>query len=108
MYCSNTSIRGGGVLSLQVYNKLYLDGRLSSNGARSIYGAGAGGSIRLTCNLMSGRGLVEANGGDIHRGIRLVRGRGGGSGGRIAVDTQNFLFLGVFTAIGGLGDEYLG
>ncbi|WP_415835185.1 Ig-like domain-containing protein [Corallococcus soli] len=86
---SLTGASGGGVLWLKA-GSLKLDGRLLSNGARSLFSTGydgAGGSIRLEVGALTGTGSIQASGGgDV--------GSGGGGGGRVAVtyDTATSTF----------------
>lgn len=96
--------RGGGALRMNIAETLFLDGRISANGANSSSnnaGGGAGGSIWITARNLSGKGAVIANGGAGH----LPSG-GGGGGGRVAVSTtgtETNSFTGIFSARGGAG-----
>lgn len=56
------------------------DGKTDVNGTRGS-GGGAGGSIQLITNSISGDALIEVRGGHGSQG-----GGGGGSGGRLVVD----------------------
>ena len=77
---------GGGVLWFNVTNILEIDGEVSANGESGPdngSGGGSGGSIWIYCKVLSGRGIIQAKGGNgsFHSSIP----GGGGSGGRIAV-----------------------
>ncbi|WP_431685854.1 LamG-like jellyroll fold domain-containing protein [Hahella sp. NBU794] len=74
--------RGGGAVIIKTDN-LQLDGVISANGenlkqSNSNVGGGSGGSILLDVGVLSGNGLLQANGGESPAG-------GGGAGGRIAI-----------------------
>eukprot|EP00026_Physarum_polycephalum_P000327 Phypoly_transcript_00327.p1 GENE.Phypoly_transcript_00327~~Phypoly_transcript_00327.p1 ORF type:complete len:1631 (+),score=195.10 Phypoly_transcript_00327:260-5152(+) len=86
-YPGTTDVRiagaGGGVVSLVVTQSLVLDGRISANGQSQGFDylgnpspllSGAGGSVLLQFNTISGTGSVSADGFD-----------GGASGGRVAL-----------------------
>ncbi len=75
---------GGGALHLEVNGSLVLDGTISANGANGDdEGAGAGGSILLDADSISGSGSLSANGGTTGSS-RYSSGYSAG-GGRIAV-----------------------
>ena len=106
-----TGGRGGGAVSITVSGELTLNGEITSNGlAGSGYkppmgtargaGGGSGGSIRIETNLLSGTGLISANGGS---GSYYA---GGGSGGRIALDYKEYSFDGAISIKGGAGQNY--
>ena len=74
---------------------------MSANGANGINdrsGGGAGGSIWLTCQNLSGAGVLSANGGagEPSQG-------GGGGGGRISLNFAANTFSGLTPARGGSG-----
>ncbi len=89
---------GGGVIHFQVSGACLLDGHLNANGedaassvAGGVGGGGAGGTIRLSCDVLSGDGTLAANGGDGGHDLsggcctgNLGNG-GGGGGGRIVM-----------------------
>ena len=84
---------GGGIIRINVTDKLQIDGVIHSNGndaAAEAGGGGSGGSVLIRCGILTGTGKVAANGGDQFTGGT----GGGGAGGRIAVylyDNQTFL-----------------
>ncbi|HEX5221985.1 MAG TPA: hypothetical protein VFZ59_20650, partial [Verrucomicrobiae bacterium] len=92
---------GGGRVLLMVGSNVVLNGTLTVNGwnaTNSRAGGGAGGSIWLTAQTLSGFGTISANGGNgepLHGG--------GGGGGRIAIETKTNLFAGILDAVGGNG-----
>jgi len=76
---------GGGAIRLVIRDTFTLDGTVTANGARpanDIGAGGAGGSIWVTTNVLTGGGYFRADGAS--RGPH-TEGAGGG-GGRIAVD----------------------
>ena len=77
---------GGGVLWFNVTNAMEIDGLISANGEggpENGAGGGSGGSVWIYCDMLSGRGRIEAKGGD--GSLSSSAPGGGGSGGRIAV-----------------------
>ncbi|MDY6950658.1 MAG: choice-of-anchor X domain-containing protein [Thermodesulfobacteriota bacterium] len=74
---------GGGAIKLDVSNTLTINGTVSANGGSSTqYGAGgAGGSLWLFTDTLSGSGAITADGGSSNSTAKS----GGGGGGRIAV-----------------------
>jgi hypothetical protein len=98
---------GGGAVKIIVGDILQVDGVLSSNGIDALYerGGGAGGSLWLILESLSGSGVVRANGGE---GYPALGGyAGGGGGGRIAAYIHNDTFTGTWEAVGG-GDGNVG
>lgn len=99
---SSAFSRGGGVVNLTVYNTLFLNGKISADGAsstpRANGGGGSGGSIVLTVGTLSGDGTISASGGAANN-----LGGGGGGGGRIALYYSSNLFSGDILARGGAG-----
>ncbi len=91
---------GGGVVNLSVGGLLRVNGQLKSNGANGVNphsGGGAGGSILLSAQAISGSGTISANGG----GGEPQDG-GGGGGGQIALYSINSnTFSGILSAAGG-------
>ena len=70
---------GGGVVRLAATGTVTLNGIISSNALRSpYYGGGAGGSVWITCGMLTGSGTVSASGVPSQHGVT-------GCGGRIAV-----------------------
>ncbi|CAG1007228.1 hypothetical protein PHYC_03405 [Phycisphaerales bacterium] len=94
---------GGGAIKLTVAGALTLDGAVAADGlARqgANAGGGAGGSLWVSCAMLSGVGSFTANGGasDCCFG-------GGGGGGRIAVYFDGSTFAGTFATAGGGGAQ---
>ena len=92
---------GGGAIRLSVGGTLNVDGSLTANGNpgwQDDSGGGAGGSIWVTANAVSGNGIISANGGDGD-----LYGGGGGGGGRIAIYSPSNQFAGLPTVAGGFG-----
>ncbi len=76
-----------------------MDGAITANGGGNPFamsGAGAGGSIFLIANVLTGSGLISADGGSSD-------GSNGGGAGRIALNLSTNNFLGTTRAIGGWG-----
>ncbi len=93
--------QGGGAVRLSVGGTLSLNGNLSANGnfAQQDYaGGGAGGSLWISANTLTGAGTISAAGGDGD-----LFGGGGGGGGRIAIYCPTNLFSGITNAGGGFG-----
>ncbi len=80
---TQTGMHGGGLIWLQVFNELLLNGTFSANGANgSQYGSGgSGGGIYIRTVRFGGSGTLSANGGNGGTDNRT----GGGGGGRIHV-----------------------
>ena len=73
----------GGAIKLDISGMLTLNGSLSASGEDHPYGAGAGGSIWIETNVLTGSGSVVANAGNATHGTEdRVSGAGGG---RIAI-----------------------
>ncbi|HTI98662.1 MAG TPA: hypothetical protein VL527_07135, partial [Dongiaceae bacterium] len=92
---------GGGVIGLNLYGILLLEGRLSANGgsgAGIAGGGGSGGAIFIVATNLTGAGSIAANGG---RGAGSLG--GGGGGGRIHLVLGTNAFSGPVTAFGGAG-----
>jgi hypothetical protein len=90
---------GGGAIRLTVGGELRINGNISatgSNGVNTRSGGGAGGSIWLTAQTISGSGAVSANG-----GAGEPPHGGGGGGGRIALEYATNSHSGPVTACGG-------
>jgi len=97
---------GGGKLRLIINNNLSLDGEISANGSNGKFtipttSGGSGGSVYITTNLLTGTGVIRANGGE----SRL--GGAGGSGGRVAVYGERSSFSGQIEAKGGQNSDNL-
>ena len=77
---------GGGTIWLQANLLAMNQGQIMANGgiineaAESGVGAGAGGTIFIGVNSLTGAGLIQANGGDASAQLG-----GGGSGGRVKI-----------------------
>lgn len=96
-YGSGNSGRGGGVIFLNIKEKLTLYGTVSANGADHSSGGASGGSVLLWAGTLSGHGEIVSNGG---AGLSAA----GGSGGRIALYiTDKSPFTGTVTTFGGCG-----
>lgn len=92
--------RGGGAIVLVVTHTVTINGRLSANGMNGDpyfgSGGGAGGSLLVQAQKLSGSGRIEAAGGN--------GGTSGGGGGRISlVNVNDFVFGGPFLVKGGTG-----
>ena len=97
-YGSGNNVRGGGVIFLNIKERLTLYGRISANGANDSSGGTSGGSILLRAGTLFGHGEIVSNGGE---GFGNAA---GGSGGRIALYiTDKTPFKGTLTAYGGCG-----
>lgn len=90
---------GGGALRLSIGGLLQLNGSLTAHGGPGLDynygGGGAGGSIYVTADILTGTGLIAANGG----ASQLA---GGGAGGRIALYPRLLVgFTNVPSVLGG-------
>lgn len=93
---------GGGAIRLDIAGTLLLDGSIQANGIQveTPYGGGAGGSILIQADCLTGSGSLAAIGGA--PGCTPCFGRrGGGGGGRIAVHVNTNDFTGTAEALGG-------
>jgi hypothetical protein len=103
-YGANTIVggsEGGGAIRLSIGGNLNLGGNVSANGDygwQDNSGGGAGGSIWIAANSITGTGNLSVAGGngDLWNG-------GGGGGGRIAIYSPTNLFTGTTNAGGGIG-----
>lgn len=97
--------RGGGAVKLTVGGILSVGGTMSSNGETTgshpwnDAGGGAGGSIYVIADTITGSGSITVNGGNSIGG----GGGGGGAGGRIAIYYNTKSYSGSVTATGGTG-----
>ena len=94
---------GGGALRLSVGGLFQLNGSLSANGGPGLDynygGGGAGGSIYVTADILTGTGAITANGGTSPLA-------GGGGGGRIALYPRLLVgFTNVPSVLGGSGSN---
>lgn len=92
---------GGGAIRLSVGGALRMDGLLSANGNagwQDDSGGGAGGSIWVTANALTGGGTISASGGD----GEWFNG-GGGGGGRIALYSPVNTHTVLVSVVGGFG-----
>ena len=97
-YGSGNSARGGGIIFIDVTEKMNLYGTISANGADNWSGGGSGGSVFLRSGTLHGHGEIVSNGG---KGLGAAS---GGSGGRIALYvTDKSPFKGTLTTFGGCG-----
>jgi len=85
----NIEAKGGGAIKIHVSDTFNLNGTVKTNGKKGLDmsyqgcgGGGAGGSIWVTTNTLSGAGNFSAKGGNGGTGSQDG---GGGAGGRIAV-----------------------
>ena len=97
---ANSGGAGGGAFQLTVTGALTLDGTVNVNGAapaNSTYrgSGGAGGSVLINADTISGSGVVTAIGGS------STSFSGGAGGGRIAIHSANNSFEGSLNAKGG-------
>lgn len=101
---------GGSAIKLHIGGTATIEGSLSADGkdATAIGGAGAGGSIYLIANTLSGAGTISATGG---AGVVTGYGTGGaGGGGRIALSFNSSNWTGssfeasIATARGSVGN----
>ena len=67
---------GGGAIILDVTNNLIVNGTITCDGSDDYHGGGSGGSINITCDSLSGSGVIRAEGGGPTRS---------GAGGRILI-----------------------
>jgi len=104
---------GGGVTQLAVGGVLQVNGRIAADGTAGLIqsaggapdpgGGGAGGSLWITAQTLSGSGSITANGGS---GANVAA--GGGGGGCIALYFTTNNFSGNWSAMGGSGYQYGG
>ena len=95
---------GGGAIILDVQGELLNNGLISANGEDGLLhsfggpastGAGSGGSVYITTSVLSGTGIIRANGGGSSSGS------GAGGGGRVAIYYDANNFTGNIQAFGG-------
>ena len=98
--------KGGGVIRLACGGTMRLDGLVNADGGKNTSDgksdySGAGGSIWLTCGLLTGSGTVSARGG----GWDCSASSYAGAGGRISVwqEQDEDAFTGIFAVRGGEG-----
>jgi hypothetical protein len=88
---------GGGAIKVISSGFILINGNVTMNGRDSTYSSeyagGAGGSVWLDTNNISGSGLIGASGGS--------SGRAGGGAGRIALYAPTIEFSGIINNIGG-------
>ncbi len=88
-YATYVGGSGGGAIKITATNKLIFDGNIDVSGksppSNYITGGGAGGSIYITTNNITGTGTLTANGGAGGGTGGFWNPGGGGGGGRIAV-----------------------
>lgn len=76
---------GGGVIEIYT-SDLVLDGAIQSNGLDGSYTGGAGGSVHIEANLLSGAGSIFANGGNRKRNYDSYGQKASsGAGGRVSI-----------------------
>lgn len=86
---------GGGAIRLQAVNSIDVNGLITANGVT----IGAGGSVWLAAETLSGSGVVNAKGGNRTANPSTP----GGGGGRIALDYVVSTFDGEISVAGGTG-----
>ena len=110
---SGGTLRGGGVILIEVTGGMAVNGTIAANGqgftGSGVVGGGAGGSINIATRTIMGAGTISSDGGRVFDSTN--RGRGGGGGGRIAViltgsgATFADYELSQITAYGGSGES---
>jgi hypothetical protein len=117
--CFRPGGAGGGVVILDIKNKLKVNGIISANGGGGLpspeencrptpsYGCGAttggsGGSVYITVGTLEGVGSVRTNGGGCCYRV------GAGGGGRVAVYGGRNNFSGIIESLGGENPSYEG
>ena len=98
--------KGGGLVRLSCGGTMRLDGPVNVDGGRNTSDktanySGAGGSVWLTCGLLTGSGTISARGGGWDLGAKSYA----GAGGRISVwqKQDGNAFTGTLAARGGAG-----
>ena len=89
---------GGGAIKLAVAGTLAVNGAINMNAAPYTFGGGAGGSIWLIANLLTGAGQITASGADDSSSDGNAR---AGGGGRVAIEYTNSTFAGIVSVAGG-------
>ena len=94
------TVRGGGIIHIQVAGSLQFNGRLDARGSDGTStGGGSGGSIMVTAASLVGHGHMTVDGGSSSNGA-------GGGGGRIGISVPSVEdFHGTHTAFGGKGSN---
>ncbi|MCY2965470.1 MAG: cadherin domain-containing protein [Planctomycetota bacterium] len=97
-----TVTAGGGLVEIQTTN-LVVDGRIRANAESANLGSGSGGGIKITTGILSGTGIISANGGSSNTPF-IGNGNGSGGGGRVAVYAADFTTFDTskITAFGGV------
>jgi len=109
---------GGGVVILDIKNKLNVNGIISANGGGGLpspeencsapspgcgaTAGGSGGSVHITVSTLEGSGHIRTNGGGSCYRV------GAGGGGRIAIYGNRDGFLGKIESLGGIGGSFGG
>jgi hypothetical protein len=89
---------GGGSIVMSIGGALTINGSITAAGANHVSneaGAGAGGSIRISADSITGTGSISVKGGGASYG-------GSGGGGRVALLSGTNTFTGTVNASGGL------
>ncbi len=102
---------GGGIIRITVQGTLLVDGRVSANGGHAEHpasGGGAGGSILINAEALTGTGFITANGGDAGTVEPGSPAGGGGGGGRMAIYATEVTgeIIQNLSVSGGLGYRY--
>ncbi len=99
---------GGGLIFINVTDTIIINGSILSLGQNGTQdsqdgtGGGAGGSIFVIGQTITGNGTINASGGTGGGGIGGVNGGGGGAGGRIALHYATNTFTGIMNGTGGI------
>jgi hypothetical protein len=102
---SGTGTGGGGVIDV-VAGSVVLNGQILALGAHNDNGsrpAGAGGTVRITADLLSGTGVVNANGG-FSRSSTASKNAGAGGGGRVLLDVASLSGFDPATQVSAFGN----
>jgi len=100
---------GGGSIGLQVYGTLTVNGRLMADGqnggqsSNASAGGGSGGRIWIYARVLTGTGVISAQGGNSLTSQDSQYQGGGGGGGRIDIDCTEDSFTGARLVDGGFG-----
>ncbi len=103
-YHGNTGGMGGGLIDIECLGgTVHLDGLITAIGKAAVgnqAGSGSGGGINIVCRILSGSGMLCADGG---AASTAAYSGGPGGGGRIAILRWRHLFTGSASVEGGIG-----
>jgi hypothetical protein len=106
VWAPNDITNGGGMISINS-SFTQVNGILECNGAspsNTLAGGGSGGSLLVQTAILTGNGIISADGGVGGLSAQHTVGQGGGGGGgRIALYRDTTTFNGSVSAIGGAG-----